>query len=224
MSKSAPKSTAAQTRRYLASQSADSRRHVTKLRDIIRATAPRAVPVISYGIPAFTLDGRVLIYYAGWREHVSVYPMTDRIRRAHASALKVYRTSKGTVQLPLAKPLPVALIRKLVKARIAEVRAKGAKRTWEFWNAEGFVPPYKERFPIGVRVRIAPREQLEAFRRNWRFHHPLAADQLAFGGQDATVGWVGFYHDGDILYTLVDVPGIWHERCLMPAEPITPET
>jgi uncharacterized protein YdhG (YjbR/CyaY superfamily) len=124
-----PQPAAAQMRRYLASLSPDSRRHVKKLRVIVRGVAPGAVPVMSYGMPAFKLDGRILIYYAGWREHVSVYPMTDAIRRAHASALKGYKTSKGTVQFPLDEPLPVTLVRQLVKARVAEVRARNKART-----------------------------------------------------------------------------------------------
>jgi len=125
--KSDTKHIAARMRRYLASLPPDSRRHVKKLREIVRGTAPGAVEVISYGIPAFRLDGRILVYYAGWREHVSVYPMTDAIRRAHASALKGYKTSKGTVQFPLAKPLPVRLVRQLVKARVADVGARNAR-------------------------------------------------------------------------------------------------
>jgi len=122
-----PNRMTAQTQRYLARLQPDARRHVKRLRDIIRATAPRAVPVVSYGILAFRLDGRILVYYAGWREHVSLYPITDRIRRAHASALKGYETSKGTVRFPLDKPLPVRLVRQLVKARIAEVHKRNAR-------------------------------------------------------------------------------------------------
>ena len=126
MKKNDSRQGAAQMRRYLASLAPDSRRYVKKLREIIRSVAPTAVPVMSYGMPAFKLDGRILIYYAGWREHVSVYPMTDAIRRSHASALKGYKTSKGTVQFPLAKRLPVRLVRQLVKARVADVRARSA--------------------------------------------------------------------------------------------------
>ena len=78
--------------------------------------------------------------------------------------------------------------------------------------------PYKERFPVGARVRIASRERLEEFKRTWRFHNPLAGDQLSFGGRDATVREVSFYHGGDVLYALDGLPGIWHEQCLTAAE------
>jgi uncharacterized protein YdhG (YjbR/CyaY superfamily) len=129
MKKNDSEQTAAQMRSYLASLPTDSRRHVKKLREIIRGVAPGATPVMSYGMPAFKLDGRMLVYYAGWRDHASVYPMTGAIRRAHAGALKGYKTSKGTVQFPLAKPLPVRLVRQLVKGRVAEVRAKSKSAT-----------------------------------------------------------------------------------------------
>src|SRR5437667_10858920 len=127
MKKNDSRQGAAQMRRYLASLAPDSRRYVKKLREIIRSAAPTAVPVMSYGMPAFKLDGRILIYYAGWREHVSVYPMTDSIRRAHARALKGYKTSKGTVQVPLDKLLPIRLVQRHVKARVADVRARYAR-------------------------------------------------------------------------------------------------
>ena len=108
---------------YLAALPAAKRGALQKVRAAIRAAAPRAEEGFSYGLPAFRLDGRPLACYGASANHCSFFPMSPAVIHAHAEDLKKYETSKGTIRFPPAKPLPAALVRKLVKTRIAELQA-----------------------------------------------------------------------------------------------------
>jgi uncharacterized protein YdhG (YjbR/CyaY superfamily) len=94
-----------------------------RLRKTIQAAAPEATELISYGIPAFK-HHRMLVYYAAFRDHCSLFGVGTALMRKHQKALAPYKMSKGTIQFTVEKPLPTALVRKLVKARIAQNEAR----------------------------------------------------------------------------------------------------
>ena len=93
-----------------------------ELRATIRAVAPDAGEKISYGIPTFTLNGN-LVHFAAYKKHIGFYPASSGIL-AFKKELSVYKTSRGTVQFPIDKPLPLALIKKIVRFRVAENKKK----------------------------------------------------------------------------------------------------
>jgi len=112
---------------YLAALNDDQRTALEKLRKTIRAVAPKAEECISYGLAAFRLDGRALVAFGARANHCSFFPMSSSTVKTHQRELENYDTSKGTIRFPARKPLPVALVRKLVKSRIAEHEARGGK-------------------------------------------------------------------------------------------------
>jgi uncharacterized protein YdhG (YjbR/CyaY superfamily) len=105
---------------YLAALSDDKRAALEKLRKAIRAAAPKAEECISYRLPAFRLNGKMLVAFGAAANHCAFYPMSSSTVAAHKDELKDYDTSKGTIRFQADHPLPAALVRKLVKARIAE--------------------------------------------------------------------------------------------------------
>jgi uncharacterized protein YdhG (YjbR/CyaY superfamily) len=112
---------------YLAGVRPEHRAALKRLRKSISASAPEAEECISYGLPAFRLDGRVLVYFGAAAKHCSFFPGSGTAVAAHAHLLKGYDTSKGTIRFQPGKPIPAALIRILVKARIDEFSTMQSK-------------------------------------------------------------------------------------------------
>jgi len=104
--------------RYLAALADDKRTALEKLRRQIKAAAPKAEECMSYGIPGFRLNGKLLVSYGAATKHCAFYP--GSIVQRFKKELKNYDTSKGTIRFSADKPLPAALVRKIVKARIAQ--------------------------------------------------------------------------------------------------------
>lgn len=113
---------------YFARVPADARATLETLRERIKAAVPEAFEVISYQMPAFRHNGRMLVWIAAWKDHCSLYPISPVVRKACEKELNAYDTSKGTIRFPIGKPLPAALVRKIVKARIAENEAAAKER------------------------------------------------------------------------------------------------
>ena len=107
---------------YLAVLSDDKRAVLENLRKTIKAAAPKAEECISYGLAAFRLDGKPLVAFGATANHCAFYLMSGSTVAAHQDELKDYDTSKGSIRFQARNPLPVALVRKLLRARIAENR------------------------------------------------------------------------------------------------------
>jgi len=111
---------------YIAAQPEATRVVLEKVRSIIRKVLPKAHEVISYQIAAYKINGRAVIYFAGWKKHFSLYPTTAPIVEALGDELAGYEISKGTIRFPLSEPVPVKLIQKIAKLRAKEAAARDA--------------------------------------------------------------------------------------------------
>lgn len=110
---------------YLRAQPPAARKALKQVRATVRAAVPGAADAFSYRMPAFRLDGRILIYYAAFTRHFSIFPVGPRLIQSLGKAAEKYETSnKGTIRFPLDAPVPVALIKKIAKARIGELRQR----------------------------------------------------------------------------------------------------
>jgi uncharacterized protein YdhG (YjbR/CyaY superfamily) len=110
---------------YLAAAPSDKRAALTKLRRTIKAAAPNAAESISYGIVGYKQNGERVAYFGYWKSHIALYGTSSRFIKTYAAELKPYVQSKGTIQFPSDEPLPVGLVTKIVKARVAEIEKSG---------------------------------------------------------------------------------------------------
>jgi uncharacterized protein YdhG (YjbR/CyaY superfamily) len=112
---------------YLAAVPEPARTTLLKVRATIRSVVPaEATEAISYGMPAFRYKG-ALVGYAAFKDHCSFFPMSSGIIVTLKDELAKYRTAKGTIQFPMDKPLPATLVKKIVKARLAQIEAKQSR-------------------------------------------------------------------------------------------------
>src|SRR6202521_566616 len=106
--------------KYIASQPEAVQRVLKRVRSTIRKAVPGAEEVISYQIPTYKLPGDPVLYFAGWKQHYSLYPAGDHLVAAFKDDIAPYELSKGTIRFPLSEPVPVKLIERIAKFRARE--------------------------------------------------------------------------------------------------------
>jgi len=110
---------------YLARRPPEQRMTLDRLRAQLRALLPDAVETISYGMPTFKIGDRAIVWYAGWKSHCSIYPLTDSFLRSHADALKGFDRTKGSLHFTPEAPIPEHLVEELVRARLSDLEREG---------------------------------------------------------------------------------------------------
>ena len=123
MAKQPPKRVTS-VREYIASKPRESRASLEAVRRAIRRALPRAQEGLAYQMPAYTLNGVGVLYFAGWKSHYSLYPVNDALVEAFAKELAPYERSKGTLKFPLSAPVPVRLIERIAKFRSKQLAAR----------------------------------------------------------------------------------------------------
>jgi uncharacterized protein YdhG (YjbR/CyaY superfamily) len=114
---------------YIKSFPEDVQKILGEVREAIKAAAPDAGEKISYNMPTFTLNGKYLVYFAGWKNHIAFYA-APRGNAEFKEDLSAYETGQGTLQFPYSKPIPYDLITKIVKFRVAEVLKRTDKKKY----------------------------------------------------------------------------------------------
>jgi uncharacterized protein YdhG (YjbR/CyaY superfamily) len=115
---------------YIATRPEGVQAILRRVRGVIRKVLPGAQETISYQIPTYKMDGEYVVYFAGWKQHYSLYPANARLVAALKDELAPYEVSKGTIRFPLAQPIPVKLIERVAKFLAKEAAARAqAKRT-----------------------------------------------------------------------------------------------
>ena len=118
MKKVAPKTVAG----YIAAAPKEQRPALERLRKTIKAAAPKATEGLSYGIVGFKQGGKNVVYFGSWKTHIALYGAGGSVIDAHAVELRPYVQSKGTIQFPADRPIPYALVTRIVKARVTELK------------------------------------------------------------------------------------------------------
>ena len=113
---------------YIAAQPRAAQGILRRVRTIIRKAVPGGKDVIAYQIPAYRTDRGIVLYFAAWKHHYSLYPVTRRLQEAFKDALSPYEKSKGTIRFPLSDPVPVGLIKRIAKFRAKEVAQRTKKQ------------------------------------------------------------------------------------------------
>jgi uncharacterized protein YdhG (YjbR/CyaY superfamily) len=122
---------------YIVAFPPETQKRMEQIRAIIKKTAPQAEEVISYGMPSFRLNGR-LLYFAAYRNHIGFYPMASGVA-TFESLLSDYKWAKGSIQFPLSKPVPLDLISDIVKFRVQENLAKSYTKSKKKLKTDNFL-------------------------------------------------------------------------------------
>ncbi|HEX8029981.1 MAG TPA: DUF1801 domain-containing protein, partial [Vicinamibacterales bacterium] len=119
-----PRARVASVRDYIASKPKESRASLEAVRRAIRKALPNAQEGLAYQMPAYTINGVGVLYFAGWKSHYSLYPASDALFGAFATELAPYERTKGTLKFPLSEPVPIRLIERIAKFRARQLSTR----------------------------------------------------------------------------------------------------